>query len=191
MPGGNGPVELVPLAHPGDRAFRALVRFPAGWERPGPGHYAVPEEFLVLAGELSIGEVTWTAGGYAWIPARRTRTATLSRTGCVAFAWFGGLPRWVPGSAALPADGENEHFAHWRESPRRTLRDGALIRELRIGPEHATWIVEPCGDSARVLPVAGCESLDLDTFRWTAGTPATPDTPTRSPLLVRGTARPA
>lgn len=190
MPGSNGPVSLAPLPDPGDHGFRAFVRFPHGWSRPGMGHYPVPEEFIVLEGALALNGHTWRAGGYAWIPAHHARSDTRTPAGCLAFAWFGGLPRWVPGRAAEASDGPEERFAHWMDAPRRQLRDGARIRELRTGPEHATWIVEANADPARVLPLAGHECLDLHDFSWSAGPPAR-GAASRGALLVRAGARPA
>ena len=56
MRGSNGAVALARLPDLGDGAFRAFVRFPAGWSRPGAGHYAVAEQFLVLGGDLTLDE---------------------------------------------------------------------------------------------------------------------------------------
>jgi hypothetical protein len=47
MPGGSGPVEIALLPRLPDEGFRAFVRFPR-LVAPEVGHYAVPEEFLVL-----------------------------------------------------------------------------------------------------------------------------------------------
>ena len=44
MPDGSGPVRLAALPVLGDRAFRAFVKFPAGWSRPSTGYYLVDEE---------------------------------------------------------------------------------------------------------------------------------------------------
>ncbi len=51
-------VELARLrANRETGSFLALVRFPAGWARPGSGHYRCGEEFTVLEGELQVSRV--------------------------------------------------------------------------------------------------------------------------------------
>ncbi len=178
MPGSNGPVELARLPQLDDQAFRAFVRFPAGWARPGAGHYAVAEEFLILAGDLSLNGITWKSGGYAWIPARRVRTGSSSAGGCLAFAWFGGAPRWVAGAAATPALDTGVHFAHWRAAP----ETGPGMHLLRAGPEHSTWIVEA---QPAVLPEAAQEALCLQDQAWSWREPADCATHIAGTLMVR------
>ena len=102
MPGAT-PVQMALLPKLDDGGFRAFVRFPKGWSRPDVGHYAVPEEFVVLEGTLSLSGRTWNAGSHAWIPAFERRHDLGSSTGCLAFAWFGGTPRWIPGEPTQPA----------------------------------------------------------------------------------------
>jgi hypothetical protein len=153
MPGANLPVQLARLPDLADGAFRAFVRFPAGWSRPGAGHYPAAEEFLVLEGELSFNSTTWRSGGYAWITANRIRADSCSAPGCLAFAWFAGAPRWIPGAPAKPALSSDSVFAHWRDAP------GG---KLYAGPEHQTWVLP--GDR---IP-EGCEALDLTQLCWRA-----------------------
>ena len=147
MPGSSQPVQLARLPAASDGAFRAFVRFPAGWQRADAGHYAVAEEFLLLEGDLELNGLTWGPGGYAWIPAHRPRRDLGSKSGCLVFAWFGAAPRWIPG---LPAQAGAPliRFAHWRDAPHGVLYDG---------PEHRSSI----GGT-------GCESLCLRTFDWRA-----------------------
>jgi len=153
MPGANLPVQLARLPDLADGAFRAFVRFPAGWSRPGAGHYPVAEEFLVLEGELRLNHVTWRGGGYAWIAANRIRADSCSAPGCLAFAWFAAGPRWISGAPAKPALCADTVFAHWRD---------AAGGKLYAGPEHHT----------RVAPGSqipeGCEALDLTDLCWRA-----------------------
>ena len=166
MPGGNGPVELARLPQLDDQAFRAFVRFPAGWARPGAGHYAVPEEFLILDGDLSLNGITWNTGGYAWIPARRVRSGSSSVGGCLAFAWFGGLPRWVAGEAVVPTNDAAVNFAHWRDAPQREMGAGLRARELRTGTEHSTLLVEQAMHDIFPNLGAGYETLRLRDRAW-------------------------
>jgi len=135
MPGAS-PVEMALLPKLPDGGFRAFVRFPAGWSRPDVGHYAVPEEFLVLEGELGLNGRTWKRGELAWIPAGQRRRDLGSTTGCLVFAWFGGTPRWIPGEPAHAAEGPRN----------RTSIEG---REL-----------------VRLLPGEVCETLNLDDYAW-------------------------
>jgi hypothetical protein len=100
MPGASGPVDIAPLPPRPDGAFRAYVRFPPGWSRPGPGHYAVAEEVQVLRGDLHMNGEAWRAGDRFSIAARRTRRDTYTKEGCLALAQFAAAPRWIPGDSA-------------------------------------------------------------------------------------------
>ncbi|HEY8251480.1 MAG TPA: hypothetical protein VIG70_12820 [Burkholderiales bacterium] len=169
MPGANLPVQLARLPDLADGAFRAFVRFPAGWSRPGAGHYPVAEEFLVLEGDLRLNHVTWRGGGYAWIAANRIRVDSCSASGCLAFAWFAAGPRWIAGAPAEPAPSADTVFAHWRDAP------GG---KLYAGPEHRTWVAP-----GSQIP-EGCEALDLTDLCWRAH--ARSETPAeRSSVLAR------
>ena len=165
MPGSTGPVRLALLPVLSDGAFRAFVQFPAGWARLGAGHYPVAEEFLVLEGDLRLNDTTWRAGGYAWVPANRVRSASRSESGCLAFAWFSSLPRWTPGEpreSALPCD---VSLAHWRDA--RDLVPGG--RELYAGPEHHTWIVDRPRLAGLAVPGTQWETLGLNDRTWHSG----------------------
>lgn len=185
MPGSNGAVALARLPDLDDGAFRAFVRFPAGWSRPGAGHYAVAEEFFILDGDLALGERTWHAGGYAWIPARRMRTGSRSMAGCLAFAWFGGPPRWVAGESAAPVHDTDVHFKHWREAPERDLGDGLRAHALRASPEHNTWLVERPRPGHSMMLGARCETLRLPDHHWTWQEPIKARAGRAAPTLVR------
>ena len=141
MPGA-APVAMALLPKLPDGGFRAFVRFPAGWSRPDVGHYAVPEEFVVLEGELGLNGRIWKAGDCAWIPAWQRRHGLQSPSGCLVFAWFGGTPRWLPGEPAQAAGAGRPH---------RTSIEG---REL-----------------VRLLPGTGRETLSLDTLAWRVSSP--------------------
>ena len=157
MPGAGAPVQIAQLPAATDGAFCAFVRFPAGWSRQEAGHYAVAEEFLILEGDLGFNGLTWCAGGYAWIAARRVRRASRSGSGCLAFARFASAPRWIPGDPTEPPPAVDVSFAHWRDAPQ-----GQLYR----GPTHRSSIVQR-GEVA-LLATEGRhrETLDLRSFEW-------------------------
>ena len=172
MPGANAAAQIAHLPALADRGFRAFVRFPAGWERLAPGHYAVAEEFLVLDGELDMNGRTWRAGGYAWIPPGLVRAATGSRTGCLAFAWFGATPRWSAGAPAVPAREPETFLAHWHEAPGIDLAGGAPGHLLHDAPAHRTWIdTRPPGPVLQRQTTA-VETLDLSNHAWANADPA-------------------
>ena len=185
MPGSSGAVALARLPDIGDGAFRAFVRFPAGWLRPGAGHYAVAEEFLILSGDLTLDGHTWKAGGYAWIAARRMRTDSRSADGCLAFAWFGGPPRWVAGEPAAPASDTDVRFGHWCEAPMRDLGNGLRARALRTGVEHNTWLLEhPSAEASTDFGAAG-ENLRLQSYAWSWNEWSAAHAGLVGPVLVR------
>ena len=139
MPGAT-PVQMALLPKLEDGGFRAFVRFPKGWSRPDVGHYAVPEEFVVLEGRLGLNGNTWEKGGHAWIPAFERRQDLGSTTGCLVFAWFGGTPRWVPGNPEQPASPDRPH--------RSWIEGGSFVRQRPNQPR---------------------ETLDLDDLTWRYG----------------------
>ncbi|WP_067186121.1 hypothetical protein [Microtetraspora niveoalba] len=105
MPASSGPVRLVRLH--ADRATGAsvsLVRFPAGWARPGTGHYTCAEEFVALDGRISVSGAGFPAGAHKYLPALATRSdSSAGPDGCLAVAWFSGPPVWRDGAASHSA----------------------------------------------------------------------------------------
>ncbi len=94
MPGSEQQLDVVRLASPRDR-LTLHCRFPVGFERTVPGGYAVSEEFLVLEGELEIGERTCVPGDLVVVPARYLRPGMRAPRGCRVLAWFGGPADFV------------------------------------------------------------------------------------------------
>lgn len=129
MPGAS-PVAMALLPKLSDGGFRAFVRFPAGWSRPGVGHYAVAEEFLVLEGELGLSGTTWRPHSLVWVPAWQRRHGLQSPSGCLVFAWFGGTPRWLSGEPAQPAGGGPAHRTS--VDARELVRLGATRETLSL-----------------------------------------------------------
>lgn len=185
MPQSSGAVQLAQLPDLGDGAFRAFVRFPAGWERAAHGHYEVAEEFLVLQGALSFNEHTWQAGAYGWIAARRARHLLRTEGGCLVFAWFGGAPRWRRGDPATPALDADLHHTSWRDAPLQALPGGGEARQLHANPHHSTCIIEQPTPAVLAGLPATSELLALGGYAWCANTAANIDAWCASPVLAR------
>lgn len=185
MPGSSAPVRLAQLPHLHDAAFRAFVQFPAGWARPGAGHYAVAEELLILEGDLAVSDTTWRGGGYAWIPANRVRSASRSESGCLAFAWFAAAPRWIPGEPAGSAIANDVTLAHWRDAAECALDGTGSGRRLYAGPEHHTWIVERRYIAGVATPGMRSETLGLYKREWRSDTAHEPGDDPAGAVLVR------
>ena len=93
IPGSTPDVELARLHVEPDKAFTTVVRFPAGWSRPGTGWYDHIEEVLFLDGSFEMSGITYGAGDYGWFPAGYSREGS-SSTGALALAWFSGPNDW-------------------------------------------------------------------------------------------------
>jgi hypothetical protein len=106
IPGSTPAVRLHRLhVDPETGASLSLVRFPAGWSRPGTGFYAAAEEFVVLEGEIWVGRA-FRAGDYAYLPPRTIRSASACEAGALVLAWFSGAPTWAEGEPPTPPPGE-------------------------------------------------------------------------------------
>jgi hypothetical protein len=95
IPESSPPVRLARLRQEADGGIWWLVRFPAGWSRPLPGHYLVEEEFWVLEGELDVSEVRYGPGDRGLVAAGEERRGSASGPGALAVARFGGPARWI------------------------------------------------------------------------------------------------
>lgn len=147
IPGSDPPVELVRLeVDRADGSSTSLVRFPPGWSRPEAGHYVCGEEFVVLAGGLTVSGVAYGPGDRGWIPDGGTRSGSRSAGGALAVAWFSGVPAWVAGEGGGPS-GER--------TPLLTVPVPAGGLPLRSGSSGESRLYERCPGSfasaARVL----------------------------------------
>jgi hypothetical protein len=89
----GGGVEVKTLSEDAQSgAASLLVRYPAGWSFPA-GSRAADEEFLILDGELKIGEASLGRFNYAHWPAGYRAAARASENGAVALTFFSGDPR--------------------------------------------------------------------------------------------------
>ncbi|MGA3564507.1 cupin domain-containing protein [Melissospora conviva] len=109
LPGSEPPVRMRRLhADPETKASVSLVRFPAGWRRPGTGWYPVAEEFVVLEGGMEVVG-THGAGDYVYLPPRAIRAGTASPQGALVLAYFAGAPKWTEGQPDEAAPQEPVH----------------------------------------------------------------------------------
>jgi hypothetical protein len=82
-------------------ASSSLVRYPAGWRRSGPVHYAADDEFYVLSGDLTISGTTYQEHRYGFLPAGFTQVGAYSERGALVVRFLsGGTP---------PASGQGVH----------------------------------------------------------------------------------
>lgn len=81
-------------------ATSLLLRYPSGY-RLSAGRLAVDEEFLVLDGELMVGELRFGPFGYAHWPAGHATGERRTPQGAVVLTFYSGQP--APASRDLPA----------------------------------------------------------------------------------------
>lgn len=164
MPDGSGAVQLAQLPALDDQAFRAFVRFPAGWSRPSTGYYPVDEEVFVLDGDLTFNEHTWHAGSYGWIPAHSPRRTLRSQGGALVLAWFSGPPRWKRGASPTSTRDVMRSVASWNTIPMVESAGMPNAHVLRDTGLHRTWLTQRTPSIALRFPV---EQLLIDDRTWT------------------------
>lgn len=139
IPGGNAPVPMAVLREePAIRARTLVVRFPAGWHRPGPGYYEAAEELIVLDGALTMSGVTYHPGDYGYVPAHATRFETSVEAETLVFARFDGPARYREG-------------------------EGTSQEPQPAGPPDPTRLIAVAGGSPAPVDT---ELLELATNRW-------------------------
>lgn len=172
IPGSAPNVDLVRLHVDAARsASVSLVRFPAGWQRPGSGHFPCAEEFHVLRGELVVSGVRYAEGDYAYLPPRVTRTDSASPTGCLALAWFSGPPTWVD---------EISDLAPAPQSARRGPADACRRDPTPDVPGRSCVVSE--SPSHVDVPT---ELVSLSAWRWTLVHPGEPVPVLPGPIFLR------
>lgn len=174
---GTADVEIVRLhADPETKASVSLVRFPPGWQRPVDGHYGVHEEIVIVDGQLELTGVTYRPGDYGFVPKGGLRSMTTTPEGCVALAWFSGVPTWTSSSDDDPK-GERCH------ATLADLRVGAPGLLLRQSGEGTCWLASGIADGA--VADVDTENVDLTawTWAWTDAGESLP--PVAGPVLVR------
>ncbi len=157
MPGSNLPLELRRLDGTGD-AFVIHGRFPADFERAESGGYVVPEEVIILGGELTIEATTYHRGDLISVPANYERTFMATPQGCEFIAWFGGPAIFVR-AVDLPSIESDDPVVS--SVLRRSLPDVASGEFLTL--PHATWTRTTVDKPASV--VVG-DSVNTSMERW-------------------------
>jgi hypothetical protein len=165
IPDGQPPVLVHRLfVDPLTNGVTTLVRFPHGWRRPVAGYYVVEEEALFLEGSFRMTGLEYPGTTYAFFPAGFPRADSVSTSGAVAIASFGGRADWVRGSTAADSVA-SVRVADWRKLPISDFlgRHGArLLREHAAG---STWMFEQA-PSGRAPVDAVMELTSLADHRW-------------------------
>jgi hypothetical protein len=155
LKGTSTDVELVVLHHDaGTGAAVSLVRFPAGLTREELGAYPAAEELAILDGSLVFAGHTFSAGDYAYVPPRVTRTPMSSPEGLLVLAWFSAAPAWLTDPAER-IDGE---------VTRRRLEPGTL-REPSANVAGTTAVLERT-EVPEIDAANGRDLFDIDGARW-------------------------
>jgi hypothetical protein len=122
-----------------DGSATCVVRYPAGWSRDQPEVLDAHEEFLVLAGSLTINGRVYERHTYAFLPAGWRRDRAHSEQGAVLLNMFYGEPRLRRGGHAhdprLLVEYVNPLAMDWDPGlvdPQ--LAKGVAIKPLRTDP---------------------------------------------------------
>lgn len=79
-------------------ACSLLVRYPPGWSRETDGFLNADEEFLVLDGDLTVGQHDYGYLGYGHLPAGLPRRKVATRAGAVVLTFFSAEPKLKQGT---------------------------------------------------------------------------------------------
>lgn len=167
MPGANRPLDLVRLESSGD-TFAILGRFPAGFERPLTGGYAVAEEFVVVGGALELEGTTVGPGTLCYVPAHHRRAPMRSPDGCTVLAWFAGPPLFRPAEELRPSPGAGVAIV--------PVGQGVPGTSLLVTSEAEWRIADPVSLRG---PQRTVDVVDLAWTRWARLRPGDP--PSRLP----------
>jgi hypothetical protein len=106
--GSEHPADIVMLGVNAEAGTRTcVVRFPAGWARPGTGNQPAGEEMVLLTGSLTISGLDVAVGQALVVEPFATRSATLSGEDTTAVVWFSGPGGgWSDGEAQTPGSAQ-------------------------------------------------------------------------------------
>lgn len=166
-------VRLVRLhVDPATKASVSLVQFPAGWRRPGVGHYLSGEEFFVLQGSLTVSGQEYLPGSWAWIPPYASRSDSCADSGALALAWFSGPARW------LSSAGD----ARVTSASAPSLPPSGLLRRRTSGVPGSSEVLA----TGPTEPAAmDRELLSLHEFRWAYVPAHRQPPPLAGPVVMR------
>jgi Domain of unknown function (DUF4437) len=96
--GAQGLVEVKRLSLDSQTgASSTLVRFSAGWQRPGVSYFLADDEFYVLSGDLTISGVTYTEHCYGFLPGGYPQADVSSNGGALVLRFFSARAKRLPG----------------------------------------------------------------------------------------------
>ncbi len=81
-----------------------ILKYPAGWRRPGVEHLDAAHELYVLDGALEISGATYGIDNYAYLPAGTSHRDWGTSAGAVVLAFFDAAPRGTAGEGHVKDD---------------------------------------------------------------------------------------
>lgn len=140
---GSPAVYVRELSVDADTDARSLlVRYPPGWSLAAELALPRDEELFVLAGSLTVGTVTHTRFGYAFLPAGYPRAGMRSADGAVVLTFLGGLSE-APYDPARLVERVSAFEGEWGGNFHPRFPPGAGRKWLRTDPVTGdqTWIL--------------------------------------------------
>jgi len=138
---------------PDDGAASALVRFPAGWRAPPPGHVDCDQEILLLEGGLELDGRRYEPDCYGSFPAGCSLRSLAAPRGAVALVFFAREPRGLDGSgmtvagdAGHPAEPRDAFELRWQSAATgpAPAAPGLQWKVLRGSPQDAAVTLLVC-----------------------------------------------
>lgn len=80
-------------------ACSLMVRYPPGWSHETDGYLSADEEFLVLDGDLTVGQFDYAYLGFGHIPAGLPRRKIASKAGAIVLTFFSAKPERQAGTS--------------------------------------------------------------------------------------------
>lgn len=142
-------------------ACSLLLKYPPGWS--GSVCLACDEEQFVLSGDLWVGATKYSAGDYAYWPARCARGAMGTRRGCTVLTFFEGVV-----APTVPADYDESELIEkvstsamaWAPPSDATLAAGRVGRKVLKPSERSggrTWLLKIEADGSNPFEISGVE----------------------------------
>lgn len=127
-------------------ASSTLLRYPLGWVQSEAQILDADEELFVLAGSLTVGEVTHRKYGYAHLPSGYVRPTMSSETGAVVMTFFSARPHATSShelDAGRLVEAVDALDGPWTGNFHPTFPVGAGRKFLRQDPHDGeqTWLL--------------------------------------------------